>query len=143
MELTHTEFTPAPLPAHIRRRKTGECIGNAVETAAEQWPTLDYAEGLALSATTGLWFRHAWNVADDDVVVDTTWAVPGRRYIGRVIPLDEVTEQARERETYWYMDESAHPLVPDGEAGFGCHTRQQQDWIKTQITRQAEPEGSA
>lgn len=124
------EFTPAPLPASVRRRGLGECIGNAINTAIWEWPTLDYAEGLAKSRF-GLWYRHAWNVADGDVVVDSTWT-DGQRYVGRIYPLEDVVRRVQGSSRYDYMDMAAMPFVPEGEAGVECWTEAQWRWIQAQ-----------
>lgn len=127
------EFTPGPLPEGVTRLRPGECIGNSVETAVEHWPDLDYAEGLAKSSL-GYWYKHAWNVAEDGTVADTTWREPGLRYVGRVVPLREVTRQAQDRRAYWYMDEQSFPWVPEGEAGIGCWTESQWEWVQGQLS---------
>ena len=130
--MDNQEFTPRPLPDYVRRRPRGQCIGNAVETAIEHYPAFEYAEGLAKSAESGYWFRHAWNVAADGTVIDTTWPVPGLRYVGRIIWLPKVTQRVQATGRYDYVDAAAHPPVPAGEAGIDCYTAAQQEWLGAQ-----------
>jgi hypothetical protein len=108
----------------------GYCISNSVQTLTE-CPELRYAEGLALSSH-GLWYRHAWNVGEDGRVIDRTWT-GGQRYIGRIWDRDAVLDAAVTRKVYDYMDEAAHPLVPDGGAGLDCYTAEQAAWVMQQL----------
>jgi hypothetical protein len=126
----YQEFPPPErLPFHMAAKEMGRCIGNAVETAMD-YPELRYAEGIARSKTLGVWYRHAWNVAADGTVVDTTWAdIPGMRYIGRVFPIEQVIEQVREKEAYWFMERESYPDVPEGGSGIDCWTATQKEWL--------------
>ncbi len=43
---------------------------------------LRYAEGFALSSTTGMWFHHGWVVTESGLVLERTWNEPADRYVG-------------------------------------------------------------
>ena len=69
-----------------------ECYANAMTTALEH--RLRYVEGWGeSSAVPGFWTQHAWNVTDDDLVVDRTWG-SGVRYVGMVVERAEVIRLA-------------------------------------------------
>lgn len=76
-------FTPAELPANVRRLPARQCYANAFLLATRR-AELVYAEGYALHAydDTLLHFQHAWCVAPDGSVVDPTWETPGDAYLG-------------------------------------------------------------
>ncbi|MEV6313583.1 hypothetical protein AB0M10_33980 [Streptomyces sp. NPDC051840] len=76
-------FTPAELPATVRRLPAQQCYANAFALASYR-EGLVYAEGYAVCEIGGdlLHFQHAWCVAADGVVVDPTWESPGEAYLG-------------------------------------------------------------
>jgi len=126
-----TEFPPAPAGDQPRRKLAKhDCLSNSLNMAQEI-PGLRYAEGIAKS-DMGLWYRHAWNVNDAGEAVDYTWRETGQRYLGRVIDTDTKWADTMKRELYLFEDEQ--PYVPDGELGLGCHTREQAEWIREQMT---------
>ena len=82
------DFTPAPLPANIKRRTIKLCFHNS-EWVAKKHGLL-YVEGLAISCNTlNLPIHHAWNATEDGTVIDTTWNPVGTSYFGIVVPQDE------------------------------------------------------
>lgn len=82
------EFTPAPLPANIKRRTIKLCFHNSERVAKKTG--LLYVEGLAISSDMiGLPIHHAWNATEDGTVIDTTWVPVGISYFGIVVPQDE------------------------------------------------------
>jgi len=84
------EFTPAPLPADVKRGPMGQCYANATRLvmkshARGDQPPLEYVEGIAYSGRLGqeVGFLHAWAVTADGKVVDPTWPDPQQcRYFG-------------------------------------------------------------
>lgn len=121
-----------PLPDGVPRGTPGHCMSDAAETALETG--MAYAEGIALHYDLPLWYRHAWNVNAAGEAVDTSWREPGRRYIGRVHPIQQVLDQVSERGEWWFMNEPG-PVVPEGELGLDCHTARERAWITEHVTR--------
>lgn len=89
------EYKLAPLPEGVSMMPARECFRNAVLTAlgATEWDddTLRYAEGFVYRDDIGMWLHHAWVVTDAGVAVDRTWHLPGSRYVGVIVPIDETS----------------------------------------------------
>jgi hypothetical protein len=82
------DFTPAPLPAEIKRQTIKLCFTNSAKLAKRKG--LLYCEGLAISTNfLGLPIHHAWNATEDGTVIDSTWVPVGHDYFGIVVPMDE------------------------------------------------------
>lgn len=82
------EFTPAPLPANVRRLPLQRCFLNSEMTARSYGYA--YVEGYAISSKlVGLPIHHAWNVTKDGIVIDTTWEEVGLEYFGVEIPEED------------------------------------------------------
>lgn len=124
---TYTES--APRPGRIPAGEPQECIANSINTARDYG--LRYAEGIALSATVGIWYRHAWNLDAAGRVIDVTWKQPGTSYIGREIPIADKWAATVAREVYEFEDDC--PDVPEGQIGMGCYTKRQRDWIEALV----------
>ena len=124
----YREFRIRRRPANLPAGQPRDCISNALETAVNYG--LRYAEGIAKGPNTGLWVRHAWNVDERGRAVDTTWDIP-TQYIGRVIPLITKINKVMEAGVYLFEDDC--PLVPEGEVGIDCYTRDQFDFLKQRL----------
>jgi hypothetical protein len=131
--MTVTEY-PAAKAHDLPMMEMGRCIGNALETALVH-RELKYAEGIARSATIGMWYRHAWLVNAAGEAIDVTWTTPAERYLGRTYHTAAVLHKAQTREFYSFMDPDEHPFVPDGEIGIECYTARQWEWIRQQFER--------
>lgn len=93
------------------RQRPRECFRNALLVALED-RDMSYVEGYAESPS-GMVVLHAWNVNPFGVVIDTTWASPGRGYLGIRFDTDEVDEYTDMRGVYGVLDDWQHdwPLL--------------------------------
>jgi hypothetical protein len=92
----------------------GACYETAVQTAMGLG--LPYAEGYAIHGEL-IPMAHAWNLNEEDQVVDLTWG-EGHSYYGVVIPWDVVVEVMSETGVYgvlcnlWLLEtDHAHQIV--------------------------------
>jgi hypothetical protein len=117
----YREFTEIrkALPRGVFRGEKGDCLGSALQNALDH-SSYRYAEGVAKSAVTGFFYRHAWVVDSRGRVIDPVWDPVGTRYIGRVVPKWPKWFAAADRGCYMFEPEG--PLVPDGEHGLDCHS---------------------
>lgn len=76
-------MTAAPLPAGIEPMEKRSCFTNAFELAADlrddddELSEIEYVEGYARSALTGMLIKHGWLYdRDNDAVIDPTWDTP-------------------------------------------------------------------
>lgn len=74
-------FTPAPRPQHIPKRKDRECFFNSSRLALD-YPELIYCEGYAIPEVIHMPFHHAWVTDQSGTVIDPTWKNPGVEYFG-------------------------------------------------------------
>jgi len=84
-------FQPRPLPSCYSRRTPNQCFKNAYDMLLED-QNLRYVEGIATSGVLPV--HHAWNIDENDEVVETTWQwredYRPQAYYGIVIPDDLV-----------------------------------------------------
>lgn len=84
-------WKPAPRPGRIRRGAPRACFGNAI--AAGVLYRLEYVEGFALAPTSGAEpVPHAWNIDGNGNVIDTTWPIPGRAYLGVAFSIERADD---------------------------------------------------
>lgn len=94
-------YTPAPLPAGMRRGVVKQCYANSqkavVRAVSAGRKPLTYVEGFACSGglSVALPMQHGWLADEDGNVVDPTWELPAQSaYFGVAFETDYVMSRS-------------------------------------------------
>jgi hypothetical protein len=99
----------------VKRGPMGECYANATHMALGP-PRMRYVEGYAVNGDFSIPLAHAWNLDEDGLVVDPTWAA-GHDYFGVEIPRQAIIETTLETGVYgvlpnlWQVDDPDRVLA--------------------------------
>lgn len=84
-------MSAATLPENMKAGPPRACFSNSYEVAKEY--NVHYCEGYA-DAGFGILIHHAWNIDENDVVIDTTWDDAEKcQYFGISLPFNELEEE--------------------------------------------------